>query len=377
MRSSDGVEALADRLGPLVGDLRLDDERGLVFPQQGSSSWTDAPGVRTALRAPGRVIRGRAGPPSGWISRPTLGAGGRKVAGRGASATPPGDGPSQGLEGPGRLVQLALGGAGLLGPRSASASSSAWTRGSSRQLGVEGAGQQLALAHQHRASRRRARAPRRSGPGSRSCGARMKTQRRPASVRRAVRVDGRGEGVDLRAVGVAHRRDVEQAEASRTGWFSTSRASRIAPGAGAEDRAARAREGARSARRGPSAREALRDRRALAAGQDQGVEAVEVLLARARAPPRRPARSSARAWASTSPWIARMPTARAVTAAPSRAPLTSPGSRAARARRASPSRCPASPRRGRATPSSTSSASSPVRGRAHDRARARAPGPRS
>ena len=53
-----------------------------------------------------------------------------------------------------------------------------------------------------------------AGPGRRSCGARMKTQRSPGSV--SLSRDG-GERVDLRAVGVAHGHDVERGRGSAPG----------------------------------------------------------------------------------------------------------------------------------------------------------------
>ena len=72
----DGVEALADRLHALVRDLRLEDERGLVFPQQGCPSWTDALGVRAVARRP-RAGRAGAGAATEWVDpAPTVGAGG-------------------------------------------------------------------------------------------------------------------------------------------------------------------------------------------------------------------------------------------------------------------------------------------------------------
>ena len=154
------------------------------------------------------------------------------------------------------------------------------------------------------------------------------------------------ERLDLPAEGVAPHDDVEPADAS------AGRAGRRAPRRPAGSCRRRSRRPAarrrRAARSGSSSSKTLEqpaDRRRLAAGQDEPVEAVEVLRPAHRRPARRRPRAAPRSCSRTSPCSASTPTRGRGVTGPMRP--TSRAWPAARRRRASRRRCRPSPRRGR------------------------------
>jgi hypothetical protein len=121
---------------------------------------------------------------------------------------------------------------------------------------VERAGEDPALADQHRPAVD-AREHLHLGPRTPQL---RRADEHAAQLRQRLALGEGGEGIDLRAVGVAHRHHVEQAEARHRVVLHLAR-QQDRPGAGAEDRPARLGEG-------PDrlvealARQALRERRA-------------------------------------------------------------------------------------------------------------------